>query len=226
MKRKFLNTPKHLLLLDKAYSTMTLILCFTIFVFVSSITASYQLVKQSKYQSRVIAEKDKALKIVKQNNDEVKKLTLAYNGFTNEPINLLGGNPVGTGPKDGLNSKLILDALPSKYDYPALVSSIEKLLVEGGYRLENIGGSEGSLSQAGSDQTSSTGPIEMKINFTVNESYERVFKLLHEIESSIRPMHIDSISLSGSDQSIRANVSLTTYYQPQSVFTTSQKKVL
>src|SRR6185436_19057656 len=95
---------------------------------VFSLMASRGLLGQRSYQARVINEKGKAVKQLQSNVAATKSLVDSYSNFTSLSSNVLGGNPRGTGDKDGDNGKIVLDSLPSKYDFPALTTSLEKIL--------------------------------------------------------------------------------------------------
>src|SRR6476660_5995690 len=87
---------------------------FTVFFLVASVT----LVQQLMYQNKVIGVKKKAVAQLQQNIKASTSLVNSYQAFVSAPQNLIGGNPDGTGAQDGSNAKLVLDALPSKYDFP------------------------------------------------------------------------------------------------------------
>ena len=114
--------------IDKANASMVAFLAVAAFIAVFSLVASKALLSQRSYQSRVIAEKKKALTQLKTNNQAATELVAAYKSFVAAPENIIAGSASGSGDRDGDNAKIVLDALPSKYDFPALVTSIEKIL--------------------------------------------------------------------------------------------------
>ena len=214
------------LLIDKANATMLTVIGIASFIVVFSLVASKALLSQSGYQSRVFAEKQKALKQLKQNNSNVSSLVTSYKSFASEQQNVLGGNPAGSGPLDGDNPKIVLDALPSKYDFPGLVSSIEKLLKDGGYQIESIGGSDDEVAQQNT-ATDKPAPIEMPFPFSVSTNDEASAKnLFAMLEKSIRPIYIQQLSVSmGSNNKLRISVTAKSFYQPEKALKITTKVI-
>lgn len=210
-----LQTSSKRLLIDKANATMLATIGVTAFIVVFSLVAVRALFSQSGYQSRVLSEKQKALKQLKANNKSVASLVESYKSFASEPQNVLGGNPAGTSAVDGDNPKIILDALPSKYDFPGLISSMEKLLKDGGYQIESLGGVDDEVAQqnTASDKPQ---PIEMPFPFTVDTGSETAAKNLFVLlEKSIRPIDVTSVSVSVGQTGLKISVNAKTYYQPE-----------
>lgn len=185
------------------------------FVVIFSLVASRALLSQRAYQSRVIAEKEVAARQLKANLQAVDQLTVSYQEFVGAPENVLGGNPAGRGEKDGDNAKIVLDALPSKYDFPALTTSLEKILTNPSYKIENIDGEDDELNQK--DNASSPTPevIEMPHEIAVSGSYPAVQDVVKIMERSIRPFHIQALELTGNESDVRLMITATTYYQPE-----------
>lgn len=196
----------------------------TVFLIVFCGFAIKTLFSQSLYHNRVISEKEKTLDRLKQNKDALETLEQSYNAFVSEPENILGGNPNGLGPIDGNNRKIVLDALPGKYDYPALSSSFEKILVEGGYNVGSIGGAE----QRNVEQTATANvtPIEIPYKFTFTSTLEETKTLLRTLESSIRPMHVDRLSVQiGGEGILTTSVTLHTFYTQPKTFELGSKEI-
>jgi hypothetical protein len=212
-------------IIDKANSTMLISVSIAVFIVVFSAFSIKALVSQSLYHSRVIAEQEKTLKVLNNNSSAAEQLRETYVAFATQSINVLGGNPAGNSPRDGDNAQIVLDALPSEYDFPALSSSIEKILVEGGYQIGSIGGTEDS-SQIGSDEdspgvsggsvatTGAVSPVEIPYPFTIEASQDSVQILLETLESSIRPFYVSSLSLDGQGSNLRTKLDVKTFYQP------------
>ena len=152
------------LMIDRANATMLVVIGVTSFIVVFSLVSIRALVSQGAYQNRVIKAKQKALTQLEKNNKNVSSLVASYKSFAEEKVNVIDGNPTGSGPRDGDNPKIILDALPSKYDFPGLISSLEKLLSSGGYKIDSIGGTDDEINQlnAASDK-----PVPIEIPFPV-----------------------------------------------------------
>ena len=54
----------------------------------------------------------------------------------------------------------------------------------------------------------------MKFSVVISGSYDKVVNLIRDIERTIRPIKLTSVSLNGSDQSLRVSIDAITYYQP------------
>ena len=136
----------------------------------------------------------------------------------------MGGNPGGEGPLDGNNAKIVLDSLPGAYDYPALSSSFEKILKEGGYTINSLGGSEDSNIE--NVATGNVQPINVPYRFSFTTSLDGTKALLGTLERSIRPMNVDQLSVQvGANGTLSVDVSLHTYFTQQKTFELGSKEV-
>jgi hypothetical protein len=207
-----------------------------VFIVVFGIFAGNALIGHASYNQRVIGAKKDVLTLAVENTKNVKALELSYLSFANESVNILGGDPKVDGPLGGTNPKIVLDSLPSVYDYPALSSSIEKLLVDNGYQIERIGGSEDkNLSATNPDSsadsaTVTTGAVSSELTeipypITVASSVIGTQKLLDIFERSIRPFYIETVTFTGTDQSLNAKISMKTFFQPGIKFQASSRVV-
>jgi hypothetical protein len=201
-------------LINKANSRIVAVTSGASFVVMFCLIGSYTLLGQLTYQNRVISAKKKALTQLQQDISSTKELVSRYQAFVTGPINVLGGNPAGAGGQDGDNAKIILDALPSKYDFPALVTSLEKIFKDQGVQIESIGGTDDQIAQA--DSSSSTPqPVPVPFQFSVSGNYDEIKKVVTALERSIRPMQIQSMQLTGNEKKMTLTVSAQTYYQPE-----------
>lgn len=188
----------------------------TVFVVFFCAFSMRALFSQASYQQRVIDSKKDALKIAEKNQKNTEDLEASYLSFATEPINVLGGNPDGTGPLDGSNPKIVLDSLPSVYDYPALSSSIEKLLLDNGYQIETIGGTEdSSLASSDTDKKSASKLVEIPYPLSIRSTVDGTKQLLEILERSIRPFEVEKVTLSGSGNSVSSRIIMKTYYLPE-----------
>jgi len=198
-------------LIDNANTTMVASIAVAGFLVMFAIVSGRALFSQRNYQARVIGEKEKAVQQLQENIKSVDKLAVSYKEFTGAPNNVLGGNPTGSGERDGNNAKLVLDALPSKYDFPALVTSIEKILTIKKYQLEEIDGKDDEINQK---NASSKDPVEMPFELKSNVSdYKNLRDLLVTLEQSIRPIQVKKLTISSEDQ-LSANIEAVSYFKP------------
>ncbi len=218
-------TGKHLMI-DKANATMLAIVGVASFLVVFSLVSSKTLISQSTYQGRVIKEKDKTLHQLIDDNKSVSNLVSSYGSFASEPENILGGNPSGTGPKDGDNPKIVLDALPSKYDFPGLISSVEKVLKDINVPLDSVGGSDDEIAQEKAADSTAITPVEVPFIVTVKSSYDGIQNMLMTFEKSIRPINVKKLTITAEQSGgLKTDVDVSTFYQPAKQFKIKTKVV-
>lgn len=211
--------------ISKANAQMVGIIAGAVFIAVFSLVSSKALWTQRSYQAKVIGKKEKARDQLQANIDAVGKLATSYQGFVGSSENVLGGNPAGTGDKDGDNAKLVLDALPSKYDFPALTTSLEKLLTEKNFKIGSITGTDDEVAQSKNTTSDSPKPLPMAFSLNVTGSYDSVKDLIGTFEKSIRPFSMSTVSFSGNNGSLQLNITANTFYQPEKALNIRQELV-
>lgn len=196
------------------------------FVSVFCLIASHTVLSLNSYQSRVISAKQTANVQLKANLKAADNLTSAYQKFVNTPQNVIGGNSVGTGNRDGDNGRIILDALPGAYDFPGLTSSLEKILNDQHLKVTAITGTDDQLNQQQNVSSPNPQPVPMPFTFSVtNASYASVQQLITTLQNSIRPISIDTMTISGNNTNITLSVTAHTYYQPSKSVSITKKVV-
>jgi Tfp pilus assembly protein PilO len=195
------------------------------FLVVFSLVAAKILVGQIAYQNKVISHEKLAQTQLETDLGARTSLVNSYQAFINTPQNVLGGNPSGTGSQDGSNSKIVLDALPSTYDFPALASTLEALIKSQNLQISSITGTDEELTEQDNQSSASPVPVAMPFSFSVNGSYQDVQNLISIMQASIRPIQIQTIDISGSQSDMTATIAAQTYYQPQKVFTVTKQGV-
>lgn len=210
--------------IDKTIATIVLVVSAAAVVAAFSLVSIKALISQHSYQARVIAQQTTALRVAKADVTAAQTLSTAYRAFNGAPFNIIGGSLTGTGPQDGDNSKIILDALPSKYDFPAVISSLEKIAKERGFKIDSLSGTDDVTL---SDAVVSSVPtaVDMPFQLAVTGSYTSIQDLIGVLDRSIRPISIGTMQLSGSESSISVVVSAKTYYQPAKTLTVNTKVV-
>lgn len=213
MANKPLSTKR--LAIGKANAQMVAAVAIASFIVVFCLIASKAVFSQNRYQARVISAKQTAHKQLENNINNYSNLATSYKAFDSASTNIIGGNKDGTGDNDGPNSKIILDALPDKYDFPALTSSIEKILNDNHLQVTNIAGTDDQLNQQNNLSSATPQPVGMPFSFTVdNANYQSVDQLLARLQQSIRPIQIDTLDISGGQSNMTVTVTAHTYYQP------------
>jgi hypothetical protein len=179
-------------------------------VLVAGFMISKALWSQASYIGKVIDKKEVAVEQLKANKEAVDQLKTSYDDFVTRNPNLIGGSVSGEGQNDGDNSKLVLDALPSEYDFPALVSSVEGLLSV--YKIKGIEGVDDSVIQATAETVSA--PVEIPVSMSFTSTYDDFKNSLNILKRSIRPFKITKIELSGTNSQLDSEIGVITYYQP------------
>src|SRR5579862_1134199 len=92
-------------LIAKSNTTILAVTSGACFIVVFSVVASISLFSQFGYQNRIIGADKKALSQLKVDIQATQSLETSYAAFTGTPTNIIGGNPTGSGPQDGTNTK-------------------------------------------------------------------------------------------------------------------------
>lgn len=200
--------------IDKAQATIVGIVAGAVFVTVFSLVSVRSLWTLRNYQARVIDKKTIARDQLQQNEASVKDLVSSYQQFVASQTNIIDGNPAGSGEKDGDNARLVLDALPSKYDFPALTSSLEKILNDRKIK-GSITGTDDEVAQSSATLSGSPSPVEIPFQITTESSYASAQELVAVFERSIRPFNIQKLILSGGASNMNLSLDINTYYQPE-----------
>ncbi len=163
------------------------------------------------YQTKVINDQNAALVNLNRDIRVSKNLTTSFKKFISPPINIIGGNSKNANSvKGGDNSKIVLDALPSSYDFPELVSTLQNLLTSQGVTINSISGVD--QSSATLNQLNGINTIPFQVS--VSGNYTSIENLINAMEKSIRPINILKISISGDQTNLNVTISGETYYQP------------
>jgi hypothetical protein len=200
--------------IDKASTVIVASLAIASFITVFSLVASKSLLSQRSYQAKVISIKEKARDQLKKNIDATKTLTTAYKSFTGTTQNIIEGDPTGTGPNDGDSAKIVLDALPNVYDFPATINGFTALLSQNGITLTALSGTDDQIAQQGNLVSENPLPVEMPFDINVSGSYPNIQNLIDVMNRSIRPIKISIMNVSGTDNALSVQMSIKTYYQP------------
>jgi Tfp pilus assembly protein PilO len=219
-------------LIDQADKRMLTFAGIAAFVVIFSIVASKSLISQLGYQNRLASAKQTALNQLTTDLTSEHSLINSYQTFVSSSTNIIGGSTTSQGSLNGGdNGQIILDALPSKYDFPAMLTSLNGLLNSSGATITSMSGVDEQLSQQ-SDQTSpSPQPVPMVFQFTVAGSYQNIQTLFDDLQRSTRPIQFQNVSIVASTNSKTNQTVLTltataqTFYQPEKVFNITSEVV-
>lgn len=200
---KFFST-KRQAIEDAKQTVLMVVVIAAVIVSIALVTVNF-LYDLSRYNARVIAEKEEAVETINANIEAVSELVDSFRAFEEGP-DLIPAQ----GEKN--NSSIVLDALPSKYDFPALATSMESIAKKSGLRLDSFSGQDQTASAVQSAAEPS--PVEIPFSLVLIGPYEDIQDFTNQVQTSIRTLTVDRVKLSGSDESIRAEVDIRAFYQP------------
>ncbi len=131
----------------------------------------------------------------------------------------------------GDRAKLADDALPTSPDIPGLSNALEAMAGVSGVQFTdvsttNVGGAASAATATGAaGSLSSSGSIPLPITITATSSYANLNRFLTAIESSLRPITITGLELTGTDAKLNITISANTYYQNPVSFSISKVTV-
>ncbi|HZM64561.1 MAG TPA: type 4a pilus biogenesis protein PilO [Candidatus Saccharimonadales bacterium] len=212
-------------LIGKANSTMVIATSIAAFVLVFTLVAGKAMLGQMGYQNKVIDAKKTALKQIESDLKAVGSLNESYRNFVDDNPNVLGGDANGTASQDGDNAKLVLDALPSRYDFPALTTSLEALVTGQNLQILGISGTDEEAVQGLQKTSGQPEPIAMPFQLQVSGAYASIQSLIDSFSRSIRPFQIHSLEIAGDENSMLLNINAQTFFQPEKTLNIEQKVV-
>ena len=201
--------------IEKSSKKVLIAVCVAVVCLVVALVASQSLMKQLKYQAKVLDMRNKAVSQLEKNIKATKSLEASYIAFDTASESIMGNNLS--------NTKIVLNALPSKYDMPALATSLEGLMTTSGVSIVSITGTdeEATAEQSAADPQ----PKEMKFSVSAKGNYSAIQTFIRNIERSTRPIKISHISYKGSDNDLTVTITGTTYYQPLKAFEIKEEVV-
>jgi len=202
------------LLIDKANTRTVVYVSVAAFVLIFSLVATKTLVSQAQYQNRVISKKKAAVTQLKADISASKQLKTSYSAFIGTSQNVIGGSAEGQGQQDGDNAKIVLDALPSGYDFPGLTTSLENLIGSQNVKIGGITGTDDEIAQSANQTSVSPQPVTIPFTLSVSGDYGSIQNVVSVLGRSIRPMEIQKLDISGNSSQLSMTVTAQTYYQP------------
>jgi len=181
----------------KAGSTVFIVVAIAAVIVMFSVISIRFLWERKSYNDRVITAKTMARTNIESNTNNLKKLSEQFPQLDTSA---------------STNASVILHALPPTYDYAALASSIDFLATVSGVSSDTSIGEDISATAVQFATTSS--PVEIPITTSVTGNYASVKEYISNLEKSIRPIKVNSVTYSGTNASLQATVDAVTYYQP------------
>lgn len=212
--------------LDKSKSRLLLFVGVATVVTIFSLVSAYALLDQANYHRKELNAKRAVIKQLEANIATSETLRTQYEIFNGVNPNFIGGknsSDPNAAPPDGDNARLVLNALPSTYDFPALISSVSHILSGAGLANPGIAGSDQGATTPDAPIANPT-PLEIPLSINGVTSYNGAQSLLKDLERSIRPFDVTSLQLGGSADSVSLSIGMTTYFQPAKDLGSSSSK--
>lgn len=197
-------------------------------IVVFSLASTKVLLSQATYKRHIINARHNAVNALEQDLSRSDALKSQYQVFEgNNPVNIIGGRNTsdsGANPPDGDNSRIVLDALPSSYDFPALISSVSKILTNDGVNNPSIGGTDQSETIK-STATPKPQPIAIPLTISGSNTYTGIQILIRDLERSIRPFDISALNIQGTESTMSFGLTMNTYFQPAKTLNITDKAI-
>ncbi len=216
--------------IDRAQSTTLIVLAVAVIVCLFSLISAKRLWSQAAFQRHVVNARRESAAALKKDVTSAKQLISNYDTVianNQKADNVLGGNNTTSQkaqPPDGDNPSIILDALPSTYDFPALISSVSHLLSSNGIINPGISGSDQS-GTVSSLPAGSPSPIPIQLSISAAGNLKSIKRVINDLERSIRPFDVTNVQLSGNDDNMAVTLTMRTYFQPATSLTIGSKAV-
>lgn len=171
------------------------------------------MVRQAIFNQEIIAAKIETQSTLAQNIENVPKLKEEINAlYADANLAKVKANP------DDTTLKVILDALPTTDDGTALGASLQQVILPiSGVDTSDLVtvASGGMLAGAPAvEATDATVPMS-DFSFAASGDYARIRAMLGDLERTIRPMNVQTISFQNNDGQVKATVVGVSYYSPQ-----------
>lgn len=210
--------------INRTQLVVVVVASVTGFIFAFCMVGAKNMLDQRAYQAKVIGKKKVALSTLKKNQSSFDSLRSEYEEFDGQSSNVLGGSKAGKSDRDGSNTRIVLDALPSRYDFPALTASIEKLFKDNAFELKDISGTDDEVAQ--SQEGIAPVPVEIPISMKVTVNGQTGASALQLLERSIRPIHVSQLNLKvNQGTSSELTVTAKTFYQQEKKFEIQMEQV-
>jgi len=207
-------------LVDKDNNFILVLLTITSAITIFCIVSASSLYAKLNYQQKVIRLRNSANTQLSSNYNTAQNLANSYQKFEAAAVPIKNVTS---------NTTMVLDALPSKYDFPALFTSLSTRMA-----FDNM--VEKSLTATDDQKSalqSSPDPKLVPMPFTISGegSPSAAYSYIKDLENSIRPMVVSNVIFdagqptSSSSSKVTLTVKATTYYQPEKTFQIVNKTV-
>ncbi len=198
--------------IEKFTRTIVIFASVSLFILIFGISSINSLIARYNYQQKTIDLQKQALNNLIEDNASVNSLTKSYKKFISPKINIINGQSNQPNSHNGgNNAKIILDALPSSYDFTQFITTLQNLLTSQGVVVNSISGTDASPS---SNYSIGSGVNVIPFQFSVSAPYPIIQKLITTLKESTTPIDIINVNITGSQNNLTLNATGQTYYQP------------
>lgn len=162
------------------------------------------------FNNKIIGKKNTAAQTLANNITNASKLKEEVDNLTaNQDL-----ASIKTDPNDP-NTKSVLDALPTTFDPAALATSLQQVVLSrSGASIESITVPPDVETSSDASASAKTGAQEIKFSLIATGTYDKIRSLMIDLNRTVRPMKLTTLTLNGSDNNLRASFEYVTYYQP------------
>lgn len=206
-------------LIKKASSNMFVAIAIASFIVSFSLVTMKFLWDLRGFNNSVESAQEETLDTLNQNIQNFSTLSEDFKVFNDrestrlvEDADELFGDEKNKDAKLKTNSTIVLDSLPSKYDFPAIATAMQIVASRAGVQLSGFDGSD-SIEGSPTSQAVPE-PIDIPFNVSIEGTYEAIQRFITLTAVSVRPYYIDSVQFSGSDDALKVTMQMHTIYQP------------
>ncbi|MBX4201732.1 hypothetical protein KW803_02465 [Candidatus Saccharibacteria bacterium] len=198
--------------ISKDQTRILVVIAIAVAVIIFGLFASKAMISKGLYQRKALHQTREVAALLKSNYASAQTLLTQYQVFEAQNPNMLGGSTTGTANLDGNNPKITLDALPSTYDAPALASSLEKILTERAVKINSVTLTDDPTANSDKPEAKPA-PKLVVLSFEGTTTFSNGGLLIKDFERSIRPFDINTLEITGTDNNLKINAGMTTYFQ-------------
>lgn len=178
------------------------------------------LVRQALFNQKIITAKGATVNTLNANIKNVATLTRAVDALVaNQDLAAARANPTDS------TLKVVLDALPTENNLTGLASSLQNVVLKpSGVSVQDLGISQQTTAETADGPASQTA-IATNFTFGVRADYAQTQTMLKDMERSIRPIDVKTLSLQGQGAALQVNVNADTYYLPPRTVKLGSKEV-
>ena len=185
--------------LDSKASKPLLMLTIAAVALALGLVAANYFFKSLDFHRQVFSKKNAVESQLKSNEKAFKKLESSF-----ETLEEAGPKPAE-----------IYRVLPTSKDLASTTASLESIAQRSGMQIQAVSLDDGGEVQSEDEYAVSNPEVQpMVVNLETQGTYAGLVQLLKNIDKSKRIYRIDGVDLSGSTNSMRALITITTFYKP------------